>query len=58
MKIENSRPGIDGISTLTTGLSYLGNELHVSRARAQQAFAPSGADRDSCNFHNLSLHDK
>jgi len=32
MKIENSRQGIDGISTLSNALSYLGNELHVSRA--------------------------
>jgi hypothetical protein len=33
MKIENSYPGIDGISTLSNALSYLGNSLHVSEAR-------------------------
>src|SRR5277367_2002409 len=31
MKIENSYPGIDGISTLTNGLSYLGNEFACVR---------------------------
>ena len=33
MKIENSYPGIDGISTLSNALSYLGNSLHQCEAR-------------------------
>jgi hypothetical protein len=33
MKIENSYLAIDGISTLSNALSYLGNSLHVYGAR-------------------------
>ena len=36
MKIENSYPGIDGISMLTNGLSYLGNEFACVRGPSSE----------------------
>jgi len=42
MKIENSYPGIEGISMLTNGLSYLGNEFACVRGLSPTSFC---ADR-------------